>query len=300
MYGGRAEQDRAVGGRMKRVATIVAAATVFGSIVFYISGEKEMPEIRFDMGRNIHETAKNSGAPRYSTRNIEGLISYKIVNLAPEVLVRYVRPGYEFTASPLFAFTLYTDREVDSNLGVHAAALQYNTDIISSHESAKVFVENLISQFRKGQWKRYLHDLCPAVTGASAFQNEVGERDRIGFCPLDPEYRLSSEEWVYLMGKTQKYQWLGDGILAALTVRFSDDNRGITYSIQLELDNFAVMTERNESKQLKDLAEGDASGWNSTENHKKGILERKLRIKAWEEAARKRGDMVLPRPEAST
>lgn len=285
----------------KRIAITVVFLVLctVGVTGFHKSGVNNMPEIRFNMGLNIHEVAKNSGAPKYSTRNISGLISYAIVNLSPEVSVNYVRPGYEFTAAPLFAFTLYTDKDLDSNLGVQAAALQYNTDTISSHESAKIFVENLISQFQKGRWRRYFHDLCPAVTGRSAFLNEAGERGRIEFCPLDPSYRLSPEEWVYLMGKTQKYQWLGDGILAALTVRYSDDSRGITYSIQLELDDFAIITQRNKARQTKDLTEGDAAGWNSTENHKKDTLALKLRIKAWEDAARKRGDMVIPRPDLS-
>ena len=254
-----------------------------------------MPEIRFDMGKNIHETAKNSGAPKYSTRNIEGYISYSIVNLAPEVIVKYVRPGYAFTADPLFAFTLYADKEMDSKLGVETAALQYNTDTISSHETAKIFIENLISQFQKGNWKRYLRDSCPAVTGRSAFVNESGERERIGFCPLDPAYRLTPEEWIAMIGDTQKYQWLEDGVLASLTISYSNDSRGLTYSIELELDDFAIKTRREEEQQMKDLAEGDAGGWNSTEDYKKGMLARQLRIKAWEEAARKRGDTVLRR-----
>jgi hypothetical protein len=284
-----------MGGGMKRMIVMVFVSVMLCLSVVYKWGFNKMPEIKFDMGQNIHETAKKSGAPRYSTRNIQGLVSYAIVNLAPEVTVNYIRPGFKFVASPLFAFTLYADKEIDSNLGVETASLQYDTDAISSHEAAKAFVENLISQFQGGQWKRYVRDLCPAVTGRSAFLNEEGERERIGFCPLDPAYRLTSDEWIAMMGDTQNYQWLGDGILASLTISYSNDSRGITYSIQLELDDFAIKTKREDAQQMKDLEEGDAAGWKSTEDYKKGILARQLRVKSWEEAARKRGDTVLSR-----
>ena len=258
-----------------------------------------MPEIKFDMGHNIHETAKKSGAPKYSTRDIQGFVSYAIVNLAPEVSVKYIRQGYEFTAAPLFALTLYTDRDLDRNMGVQAASLQYNTRAISSHESAKIFVENLIAQFQKRQWRRYIQTSCPAVTGRSVFLNEAGTREQLGYCPLDPAYRLTSEEWIAMMFETQNYKWLGDGILASLTVSYSNGSAGPDYSIQLELDDFAIKTRRDATQQKEDLAEGDAAGWKSTENYEKDMLELKLRIKAWEEAARKRGDLVIPRQPPS-
>jgi hypothetical protein len=113
-----------------------------------------MPEVKFDLGKNIRDTAQKSGAPSFSTRNVAGLISYEIANFPPDIPVHYIRPGYELAALPLFAITLYADEEHQNNLAVETAALQFSTDSIKSHESAKKFVEELNSQFHKGKWRR--------------------------------------------------------------------------------------------------------------------------------------------------
>jgi hypothetical protein len=254
-----------------------------------------MPEIKFDLGKNIHETAKKSGAPRFSTRNVAGLISYDLIDLPPDIPAHYVRPGFEITASPLFAFTLYADEEHNNGLAVQAARLQFSSETAKSHESAQAFVENIIAQFERGKWKRHIHELCPAVTGRSTFLNEAGEPKQINGCPLDPKHRLSKEDWIQLMRLTQYYEWIGDGVLAKLTVRFSDDVRGITYAMDLDFDDLAIKKRVDQANLNRRLAEGDKNGWNSTENEKKDIAAFKARIKILEENARKRGDMVIPR-----
>ncbi|MDB5748822.1 MAG: hypothetical protein JWP72_3670 [Massilia sp.] len=98
-----------------------------------------------------------------------------------------------------------------------------------------------------------------------------------------------------MLAMTQYYQWLGDGVLATLTVSFSNDVRGLTYSIQLEFDDFVLKTGREDAQTLEDLAEGDANGRNSTARRAKEIVAAKLRIENLEENAVKRGDAVVPR-----
>ena len=178
---------------------------------------------------------------------------------------------------------------------VETAALQMDTDALQSHHSAKAFVENLITQFNSGKWVRHIDDLCPAVTGRSSYLNEAGNPEQIEVCPLDPQHRISAEDWVQLMRMTQTFEWVGDGILATLTVGYSDDIRGITYSIDLEFNDFEIKKRRTASNVARDLAHGDEQGWNSTMGERNSLSALRSRIKILEENARKRGDSVLPR-----
>lgn len=254
-----------------------------------------MPEVKFDIGRNILETARHSGAPRFATRNVAGVVSYELVDLPPDIPVIYQRQGYEIKAVPLFALTLYANEASNDGLAVQTASLQFSKAAARSHEAAEAFAADLIAQFQRGKWKRHIDELCPAVTGRSAFLNESGEPERIGFCSLDPQYKLTSDEWIRLMGKTQNYQWTGDGVIATLTIGYSVDVRGITYSFDLEFEDWATVIRREEKNLLRELAEGDAQGWNSTIEHKEEKLKRKGLVKLLEENARRRGDTIVPR-----
>jgi hypothetical protein len=275
------------------IFALVAAGAIF---LIHSPGANVMFKVKFNIGENIIEAAKESGAPRWSTRNIQGIISYDLVGMPIDIPLVYQRPGYDVTAMPIYSFTMYADKESNNNLAVETANLLFDTDALKTHTSAKIFVENLIAQFQRGKWKRYVDNLCPAVTGRSSILNKAGEPDLELTCPLDPGYRLTSDEWKLMMSMGgQRYQWLGDGVLARLDVDYSDDIRGITYSIRLAFENFAVRKRRDEANRLRDLAEGDANGWKSTENEARGIAERKLEIKVLEDNARKRGDAVLPR-----
>lgn len=98
-----------------------------------------------------------------------------------------------------------------------------------------------------------------------------------------------------MIGMTQNYKWVGDGVLATLTVRHSDDIRRITYSIDLECDDLALQRRRDETNLARKLAEGNAQGWNSTAKEREGKLARKARIKTLEENAQRRGDTIVLR-----
>jgi len=274
------------------VFCLIAAGSIF---CIHELGANNMFNVKFSLGQNIVETAKKSGAPRWSTRNIQGFISYDLVGMPSDIPLVYQRPDYEVTAMPVYSFTMYADKERNNDLAVESTNLLFAADALTSHLSAKTFVEGLISQFQRGKWKRHVDELCPAVSGRSSFLNEAGQAHRSWSCPLDPEYRLSPDDWIMLMYMEKSYEWLGDGVLATLNIGYSDDIRGITYSIQLKFEDFAGRKRRDEMNRLRDLAEGDANGWKSTENEAKGIAERKRQIKVLEENALKRGDRVISR-----
>lgn len=283
---------------MKPTRTMLGAGVLYAFAAGYDLRDTDPPQIRFDVGQNIFETAKKSGAPRYSTGNVAGLVTYELVDLPPDITAHYQRPGYEIRALPLFAFTLYADEAHNNGLAVQTATLQFSTDSTRTHKSAQLFVEALISQFSNGKWRRHISSYCPAVTGRSAFLNEAGEPEQIENCPLDPHHSLTAEDWARLMRTTQNYAWLGDGVLAILAIRYSDDIRGITYSIDLDFHDWPLKQRRDAANLARDLAEGDAQGWKSTETENKNMLAISARVRILEENAIKRGDSVLPRTRA--
>ena len=95
------------------------------------------------------------------------------------------------------------------------------------------------------------------------------------------------------MGKY--YDWLGDGVLARLTVDFDEDTRGLTYNLNLEFKDFAVNQRRIEAQHALKLIEGDKKGWHSTENHKKAIVRNREKLKILEANAIRRGDHLVLR-----
>lgn len=254
-----------------------------------------MQEIKVDIGKNIVTMAKISGAAGYSIQNVDGLLMYDANGMSSDIPVRYARPGFEILFAPAFSLTMYADKKIDNNLPVQTVALQASTRMIKTHAAAQDFVKKIIEQFQKGQWQRYIDDLCPAVTGRSSILNENGHVEQIGACALDPNYQLSDQEWVRLMPSTQNYKWIGDGVLAKLTITCHDFGRGLDYAIDLDFDDFAKKNRRDHENERLELFEGDAKGWKSTEKHLEYIAEMRSRIKILEKNALARGDQVILR-----
>lgn len=279
---------------MKKIGILVSIIGLSVTGLVRTLGVNKVNEVNFDIGKNIIEATKTSGAPSFSTQNIDGLLMYD-ANLSPQVPVRYDRPGYEIIVSPIFSLTLYADKKSNNNLSIQTASLQTSTRTIKSHAAAQEFVEQFKIQFRKGKWRRYIDDLCPAVTGRSTFINESGQFEQIEACALDPEYKLSDEEWKFLMQSQQNYKWVGDGVLAKLTVGYHDFGRGLEYAIDLDFDDLQLKIKRDEKNLLEELSEGDAKGWRSTEQHVNNINEIKARLKILEKNAVERGDRLISR-----
>lgn len=251
-----------------------------------------MQEIKIDIGKNITETAKNSGASRFGQENHWGLAIFELVDLKPDVVVRYTRPGFEITAHPLFSLTMYADSENKNNMAVERVELLYRYDA-KSHDDAKHFIEDLAQQFRQGSWKRHIHETSPAVSGRSAYLDTSGNIN--GRDSLDPDYRIPMEDWLQLMSLGDYFEWIGDGVLARLQVKYDNDARGLTYSIDLVFQDYPIEVRRSAQSEAKRLADGDKKGWHSTEKHKTEMEKNKQEIKILEQNAVRRGDHLVAR-----
>jgi len=99
----------------RRKSLLSLAALLVGGLVLSAMtlrgkpGAGTTPEIRFNLGENIRETAKASGAPRFQKSETAGLVDYSIAPVPDDVRAHYTRAGYEIVWSPIFAFTMYAD-----------------------------------------------------------------------------------------------------------------------------------------------------------------------------------------------
>ncbi|HWL86106.1 MAG TPA: hypothetical protein VNO21_09910 [Polyangiaceae bacterium] len=256
-----------------------------------------MPEIKFDLGKDIVETARASGVSKFETRQYARTIIYDISPVPPEIPARFVRPGYEIVWSPLYSFSMYASekrqRQVDQvDLGLSSGAFD-------SHEAARAFVEQTIAQFQKGKWKRHIGDACPAVTGRSSLLDEMGQLT--ADCSADPEYEFTREEWLHFahgpIANLPKWEWIGDGVFAQLEVQITQSPGDTHPKFRMSLE-FQIDTVRRQvfaDNVAHDIEEGKAKGWDVEERIARGKIETAARIKVLEANALKRGDRVVER-----
>jgi hypothetical protein len=254
-----------------------------------------MLEIKFELEKNIHEVAKNSGAPSYSKRNVDGLISYDLTQPPQDVHFVYDHPLGRISVAPIFSFTLYADTANNNNLAVDTASLMFSTKQLTSHDAAMDFVEKINTQFRRGRWIRYIPDYCPAVTGRSTYLNEAGEVNRAWDCPLDPDYNMPIDDWIKIMKRGKNYTWMRGNVLATLKISYSFYAGSDNYMIFLEFEDFVIRERLYDRLNEEDMAAGDANGRNTRaefaqEKENNMALARRL-----EANAVKRGDQICPR-----
>jgi hypothetical protein len=251
--------------------------------------------VRFDLGRNILETASDSGVPKFSTRNIAGLVSYSVDSLPSNLPVVYTRPGFETSLTSIFALTLYSDEENHNNLAVTDAVLQFSTDALRDHAAGQLFVDSLNAKFAARKWSRHIPELCPAVTGRSSFLRPDGTVGVFEGCPLDPKFRVYPEEWRSLATLGLSYEWIGDGVIASIKVNSSEGVRGITYYISIDFENEKIRTKHRAKTLARDLSNGDKQGWNSSKKYAADMVVLREEIQTIELSAVKRGDQVVSR-----
>lgn len=278
---------------MRRRSLLGLAATAAAGAYIY-NKEKPMTQVRFDLEKNIVETAKNSGIPIFNTRQVSKIVSYSIVDVPPIVQFIYTRPGFEIKWNGVFAFTMYADNSRSTELKVETINLQNHSDF-SSHEEAKAFIEETIAQFQRGNWKRYFSKTNPRVTGRSSI---LDENDKIieMFPAIDPDYKIPASEWIDFVSKPKYWRWIGDGIQATLDVSSSgtrSDGKSPDYDVNLDFDVAAIAQEIADRNQAEDLKDGDEKGWNSTAEHEAKLRKNMERRKRLEANAIKRGDRVV-------
>lgn len=274
---------------------VIVTFTALILIGYRSLGAKNMLEIKVDIGNNIVETAKKSGIPAFSTRNIAGLVSYSVDSIPENIPVTFIRPGLSASFAPIFALTMYADHENNNNLAVSDVVLQFSTDAVKDHDLGHAFVEAVNAKFSHAKRKRHISPLCPAVTGRSAYIETDGSVKIIGACPLDPAYKVAATEWRLLAKAGITYEWIADGVIATLRVDASEDSRGITYTVFLEYADVAIKAKHDEKNLAEKLADGDRQGWNSSASYNADIIHLKEKVKVLEANAVKRGDSLVPR-----
>jgi hypothetical protein len=274
----------------------LAGFTIFAvvSLMTGCVGRSHMKVAEFNLGTNIVATAKATGIPKFEVDNVNGAIEYSAASLPVELPLAFSRPGYNVTVKPAFALSLNADRRRTPDDIVFLASVQVETDGLKSHQSAKEFVNTLLGQFQRGRWSRYIASACPAVSGRSSLFNIAGELDSEG-CSLDPTYEIPLADWRKIFRTRQPFEWLGDAVVAKLTVGYDEDDRGINYTIFLDFEDHKTMAAIDAENELHARKEGDAKGWNTSANAEEALKSTAMKIKVLEANALKRGDRVIPR-----
>ena len=252
-----------------------------------------MAEIKFDLGKNIHETAKASGVPQFSVSKLVGLVDYTVSNIPESVPAHYTRPGYEILWQPLAFFTLSADHDRDPNDVVETVSLKLRK-VHQTHAEARAFVLQTLAQFQRGKWKRYYDpDWQVPLTGRSSLLDEKGNLART-LSTLDPAYAITEADWPAVAEQNPSWQWLGDGVLARLVVNCAVEAQGLYYTFNLYFDLLEVMLQHDATNLAAKLQRGDAQGWNSSSKHEQDKKERKELNQRLIRNAIERGDGVDP------
>lgn len=195
---------------------------------------------------------------------------------------------------PVFPLVLNADRRRTPDDIVSRAHVRLANKSIRNHEEGQQIVEDIIKQFKRGKWERHISSSCPAVTGRSSFLDSSGELNTAG-CALDPEFKIDPRDWVKLIKSGQKYEWVGDGVFATLSVGFDDDTRGITYNLVVIFEDHVTKIKIDLENEQRRRAEGDEKGWNTTAKAEERAMQRAEIVKRLEEIAVKRGDARITR-----
>lgn len=95
----------------RRRFVIAAAATVAvagGASTLMRARGRRTGEIRVDLGKDIVETARVSGVPKFAVQQVNETILYNVDDIAPGLPVRFAGPGREITWQPVFGVTMYS------------------------------------------------------------------------------------------------------------------------------------------------------------------------------------------------
>lgn len=283
----------------KNIVGSIASSLILSTTVTFaglrISGDNSMHEIKFSLDRNIVEVAKDSGVPRYQTRDIDGYVSYSANDFAPKIYGTLLMPRGSIRVGPIFSIAMYADKHNDPRLLAESIVLHLDADELVSHDTARKFVQGIVSAFGNSGWDRYLDPSCPAVTGRSTFLDLDGDITQINRCSLDPAYTLLVEDWVSLMQYEQSYQWKVADTLASLRIKYTMDQPTPVYTVWVEYETLSIKLRREVERQKKFLADGDKKGWKSSEKYKTGLREQIIEIKNLEANSIKRGDRLINR-----
>ena len=273
-------------------ASAVAVVAAGGIATLIGKRGRRVKEIRVDLGRNIVDTARDSGVPEFAVQKVNTTILYSVSAIPPELPVRFARSGLEVTWEPVFGLSLFANEANQSLTETISLSLR---DVLKTDIAAHAFVEQTIGQFQKGKWRRYYDPTWETLlTGRSSFLDQQGKITSPA-STIDPAYKIEASDWLTLVGGGAMWRWVGDGVLARLSV---DADRGTgtappTYRIDLDFDLLDVKLRQDEDNAAERRKEGDAKGQNATADYERSKKDRLEILKALEANALKRGDSVV-------
>ncbi|WP_426400261.1 hypothetical protein ACN9M1_19820 [Ralstonia sp. R-29] len=256
-------------------------------------GTQKTVEIKFDLGRNIVDTARASGVPTFTTDNIDGYISYSVSQVPDAVIAHYTREGFEIRWQPIFSLAMRADEKRFPDRRVQSVSLLLSDKVIKTHADAQALIEQTIAQFQRGKWQRYYDPEWEVLlTGRSSLLDENGQFRRLPRT-IDPAYKIPAADWAAVVKQGPIWRWVGDGVLAALSVKGDVGSGGLTYDVCLGFDLLDVALKRDAENLAEKLKEGDAKGWNSTAEYEADKVKRAALNKRLIENAIKRGDTAV-------
>ena len=262
-----------------------------------------MHELRFNVGTDINETSRRSGAPEFEVEQVNNTLIYSAPEIPSSVAIRYSREQFEVSIPSAFSFAMYANAA--RNSVVEKASIQLSRKAFSGappnsdaeHRLAQQFVESMVAQFHKGRWTRYAPPGALFVlTGRSSYLDEAGNIEPTVLDAIDPAFRIPEKDWAVLVTRLPRWRWVGDGVLATMSVQYLATSMGKVspYQIKFEFDLLDAKLKQDADNMAEKLAEGDKKGWNSTakfEAEKKAIKARNERLR---ENAVQRGDSWVP------
>jgi hypothetical protein len=257
------------------------------------SQKKEPMTAQISIGNNIEETRIASGLDGFAADDVNGNIRYTAKGFMPGIAVKFGNGGSAIEIKPVFGLSLNTDRKRMDDLRVYRAGVQIDSAGINSHSAARHYLASLLNQFKQGNWERWVPDYCPAVTGRSSALDINGTLS--GECPLDPHHVFSEEDFITLFRHQQTYQWLDNNVRATLEVSYSTRNEKVVYDFYVKFEDHAVVSLIASESAERERKQGDAKGWNSSQEYEKQRMARKIMIAQLERNATLRGDRVIVR-----
>ncbi|MBT9568220.1 MAG: hypothetical protein IV085_07960 [Thiobacillus sp.] len=236
------------------------AAVVLGGVGLTIARngmEESAAEkvFEFQLGKTMEATANQTRLP-LSGGNTNGLLDAGYMGFPDNVYGRYVEPGYELKLGPLFGIRFYSDTKRYLDKKTETVTLSFDLDHITTPQQAYDYVYDLIAQFQRGKWKRYIPEECPRLQGKSSILNPEEIRalslpvapelkNFIGLgCPIDAAYKPELDKWMPLAiaGELQ-YLWHDEhGKIAKLDIDLSEPNSDGTFvnqgvsSVRIDLE----------------------------------------------------------------
>jgi len=97
------------------------------------------------------------------------------------------------------------------------------------------------------------------------------------------------------MSSPQRYEWIGDNVLATLSMNYTKSRHALIYSFRLTFEDYRINQIILKETAERDRTEGDANGWNTTVALVKHAENRRREILQLEENAKARGDRIISR-----